>query len=107
MGWQAASVHGTTFGLADQRHPIDQGHVPEPWKGKRQTPPPPKPTERTSALALNAWSSVRRYSGYVFSRQRAGLLTKLSGGMWPHRNNPEEFVMAAPLRPRAATDYCK
>src|SRR5262245_20380529 len=27
--------------------------------------------------------------------------------MSPHRNNPKEFVMAAPLRPRAATDYCK
>src|SRR5262245_6554111 len=61
MGCRVASVHGTTFGPADQRHPIDQGHVPEPWKWKRQTLPPPKPTVRTSALALNAWSSVRRW----------------------------------------------
>src|SRR5262245_20634385 len=71
MGCQAASVHGTTVGLADQRYPIDQGHVREPWKRKGQTLPPPKPTVRASALALNAWTSVGRYSGDVFNRQRA------------------------------------
>src|SRR5262245_52300120 len=65
MGCQAASVHGTTFGPVDQRHPIDQGHVPVPWKRKRQTLSHPKPTVRTSALALNAWTSLRRYDGYV------------------------------------------
>src|SRR5262249_27008878 len=53
MGCQAASVRGTTFGLADQRLPIDQGHVLVPWKRKRQTLSPPKPRARTSALALN------------------------------------------------------
>src|SRR5262249_46902020 len=37
--------------LSDQC-PIDQGHVPVPWKRKRQTLPPPKPTVRTSALGL-------------------------------------------------------
>src|SRR5215471_1610129 len=62
MGCQAASVRGTTFGLADQRLPIDQGHVPVPWKRKRQTLPPPKPTVRTSALGLKcSENSVRRY----------------------------------------------
>jgi hypothetical protein len=71
-------------GLADQRHSIDQGHVPEPWNRKGQTLPPPKPTVRTSALALSGVLLDDMVASDMCNRKRAGLLTK---GMWRHRNN--------------------